>query len=311
MTVASMATPSIGSVAQTRLAGDAARTLQWLRVLGQEDGPAAVAATLDALGTLRTDLRSLRPILDKGWTVARRDGLNVVTEILSVLRRLDDQVGLLVGCGADDDARARPLLDSLLAQRAELVAPVGSALDPEMNAALALLACGREPAPLRAAAPVGDPGLPAAVLFPPMLHRRWRKLVNETPLQDLGLAGAIILAQVAVHRTAAPTTSAGTASRTGSTSAIRGSWPAENGRLSKATVWSRRWATTARADRPATSWGTSTSSPRGNRAASRGVGGGTSRGRVSSGSAARSAARPSRHLAARRQVTTSTAAGRR
>jgi len=185
MTIALMATPSIGSVAQTRLAGDAARTLQWLQVLGQEDRPAAVAATLDALGTLRTDLRSLRPILDKPWTVALRDGLDVVSEILSALRRLDDQVGLLVGCGADDDARARPLLDSLLAQRAELVASVGSALDPEMNAALAFLACGREPAPLRAAAPVGDPGLPAAVLFPPMLHRRWRKLVKETPLQDL------------------------------------------------------------------------------------------------------------------------------
>jgi hypothetical protein len=185
MTIAPMATPSIGSVAQTRLAGDAARTLQWLRVLGQEDGPAAVAATLDALGTLRTDLRSLRPILDKAWTVALRDGLNVVTEILSVLRRLDDQVGLLVGCGADDDARARPLLDSLLAERAELVASVGSALDRETGAALAFLASGRVPAPLRAAAPVGDPGLPAAVLFPPMLHRRWRKLVNETPLQDL------------------------------------------------------------------------------------------------------------------------------
>ena len=70
-------------------------------------------------------------------------------------------------------------------------------------------------------------------------------------------------------------------------------------------------ATTARAGRPATSWGTSTSSPRGSRAASCGAGGATSRGRAWSGSAARSAAPPCRHPAVRPRATTSTAAARR
>jgi 8-oxo-dGTP pyrophosphatase MutT (NUDIX family) len=185
MTIALQPTPSTGSVAQTRLAGDAARTMQWLRVLGREDGPAAVAATLDALGALRTDLRSLRPILDKDWSMALRGGLDAVSETLTAVHRLDGQVQLLVDGGATEDERARPLLDVLVRERAALVASVGSAIDPETDAALAFLASGREQAPLRAAAPVGDPGLPASVLLPPILHRRWRKLVKEAPCADL------------------------------------------------------------------------------------------------------------------------------
>lgn len=186
-------TPSTGSVAQTRLAGDAAATLQWLRVLAREDSAAAVAAALDALGALRTDLRSLRPILDKDWTVALRDGLTELTETLAAVHDLDDQMRLLIDCGATRCPPAQALLTSLAAHRHELIGAVGSAMDPETDAALAFLASGREPAPLRSGAPVGDPGLPAAVLMPPMLHRRWRKLVKETPVQDL----------VSMHRRAA------------------------------------------------------------------------------------------------------------
>ncbi|GAA3234105.1 hypothetical protein GCM10017691_30360 [Pseudonocardia petroleophila] len=176
-------TPSIGAVARTRLAGDAATVVGWLRVLAREDGPAEVAAALDALGALRTDLRSLRPVLDKGWTVALRDGLDEVTAVLARIAVLDGRVRLLAECGGSGPADA--LVASTGRERAALLETVPAALDPETGAALAFLASGREPAPLRAAAPVGDPGLPAAVLLPPMLHRRWRKLVKETPVQDL------------------------------------------------------------------------------------------------------------------------------
>jgi 8-oxo-dGTP diphosphatase len=178
-------TPSIGSVAQTRLASDAAATSQWLRVLSRENTAAEVAATVSALGALRTTLRSLRPILDKDWTVALRDGLHPVMHVLAAVHRLDGQMRLLVGCRAQESPPALALLDSLAAERAELVDTIGTAICPDTAAALAFLASGREPAPLRAAAPIGDPGLPAAVLIPPMLHRRWRKLVKETPVQDL------------------------------------------------------------------------------------------------------------------------------
>lgn len=184
-------TPSIGSLARTRLAGDAATALGWLRALRTDDGPAEVSAALDALCGLRTDLRSLRPILDKAWTVALRDGLDGVTGTLGAVHALDGQIRLLVECGPSGPAA--DLLDATAAERAALVSTVAAALDPETDAALAFLASGREPAPLRAAAPVGDPGLPAAVLLPPMLHRRWRKLVKETPVQDL----------VSMHRRAA------------------------------------------------------------------------------------------------------------
>jgi 8-oxo-dGTP pyrophosphatase MutT (NUDIX family) len=184
-------TPSTGSVARTRLAGDAATAVGWLRVLACEDGAAEVSAALDALGALRTDLRSLRPILDKDWTVALRDGLDPVTHTLGAVHALDGQIRLLVECG--ESAPAEQLLGEMAVERAELVATIAHALDPETDAALAFLASGREPAPLRAEAPVGDPGLPAAVLLPPMLHRRWRKLVKETPVQDL----------VSMHRRAA------------------------------------------------------------------------------------------------------------
>ncbi|MBW0091507.1 NUDIX hydrolase [Pseudonocardia sp. KRD-184] len=184
-------TPSTGSVARTRLAGDAATVVGRLRVLTREDGPAEVAAALDALTALRTDLRSLRPVLDKAWTVALRDGLDEPADALARVAALDGQARLLVECGAC--APARDLLAGVAAARAALVATLPALLDPETGAALAFLASGREPAPLRAAAPVGDPGLPASVLLPPMLHRRWRKLVRETPVQDL----------VAVHRRAA------------------------------------------------------------------------------------------------------------
>lgn len=176
-------TPSIGSVARTRLAGDAATVVGWLRVLTRDDGAAEVAAALDALVALRTDLRSLRPVLDKEWTVALRGGLDEVTGVLARIAALDGESRLLLECGGDGPARE--ILRATAAERAALVAAVPAALDPETGAALAFLASGREPAPLRAAAPVGDPGLPAAVLLPPMLHRRWRKLVKETPVQDL------------------------------------------------------------------------------------------------------------------------------
>lgn len=163
-------TPSIGSLARTRLAGDAATALGWLRALGTDDGPAEVSAALDALRALRTDLRSLRPILDKAWTVALRDGLDLVTGTLGAVHALDGQIRLLAECGPSGPAA--DLLDATAAERAALVSTVPAALDPETDAGLAFLASGREPAPLRAKAPVGDPGLPAAVLLPPMLHRR-------------------------------------------------------------------------------------------------------------------------------------------
>lgn len=245
-------TPSIGAVARTRLAGDAATVVGWLRVLTRDDGPAEVAAALDALGALRTDLRSLRPVLDKAWTVALRDGLDEVTTALARIAALDGQLRLLAECGPAD-----AIADGMTRERAALLEAVPTALDPETGAALAFLASGREPAPLRAAAPVGDPGLPAAVLLPPMLHRRWRKLVKETPVQDLESlhrrAGELIVVVEVAARLEFPViglwpaadalrTAAAAALRVGAAHELKERMPAcatrrELGRVVKRRVW--------------------------------------------------------------------------
>ncbi|MBW0118355.1 hypothetical protein, partial [Pseudonocardia abyssalis] len=138
MTRALPLTPSIGSVARTRLAGDAATVVGWLRVLNGEDGPAEVAAALDALGALRTDLRSLRPILDKAWTVALRDGLDEVTTTLARIAALDGQARLLAECAGSAPADA--IVGATAHERAALLGTVPTALDPETGAALAFLA---------------------------------------------------------------------------------------------------------------------------------------------------------------------------
>lgn len=116
------ATPSTATVARTRLAGDAATVVGWLRVLMRDDGPAEISAALDALGALRTGLRSLRPILDKAWTVALRDGLDLVTGTLGAVHALDGQMRLLVECGPSGPAA--DLLAKTAAERAALVSTV-------------------------------------------------------------------------------------------------------------------------------------------------------------------------------------------
>jgi 8-oxo-dGTP diphosphatase len=172
-------------------------------VLRHDAGAAEVAASLGAINALRTDLRSLRPILDKEWSVGLRGGLDAVTETLAAVHRIDGQMRLLLDCRAETSAASLAVLDSLALDRTELIA-TDAAMDPETSAGLEFLASGRQPAPLRAAAPVGDPGLPAAVLLPPMLHRRWRKLVKETPVQDLEsmhrrAAELLVVIEVATH----------------------------------------------------------------------------------------------------------------
>jgi hypothetical protein len=172
-------------VAQTSLTAHAASVVARLRALTRDPGAAEVAATIAALSVLRTELRSFRPILDKRWTVALRDGLDEVTAVLATVNRLDDQLRLLVECRAETSAAAMELLDRLARQRGALAATLAEAIDAKTEAALGLLASGREPAPLRPGAPVGDPALPATVLLPSMLYRRWRKLVKETPVHDV------------------------------------------------------------------------------------------------------------------------------
>jgi hypothetical protein len=107
------------------VAGDAAATTQGLRVLSREDTAAEVAATVSALGALRT---TLRPILDKDWTVALRDGLDPVTQVLAAVHRIDGQ--MLVGCRAQESPPALTLLDSLRTTPAHRDRPRARAATP-------------------------------------------------------------------------------------------------------------------------------------------------------------------------------------
>lgn len=183
--VTATAMVSAGSVAQTLLAGHAGAVIARLRVLHRDPGADEVATAIAALGVLRTELRSLRPILDKRWTVALRDGLDEVAAVLAAVHHLDEQQRLLVECGAETSTAAMQLRDRFARRRGALAATLRRAIDPRTAATLDLLAFGREPAPLRTDAPVGDPALPAAVLLPSMLHRRWRKLAKQTPTDDV------------------------------------------------------------------------------------------------------------------------------
>ncbi|MBP2370592.1 NUDIX hydrolase [Pseudonocardia parietis] len=180
--------PGTGPLAAARLAGSAATAACWLRALAGPGGddPASVAAVVDALGTLRTELRSLRPLLDKEHAVRVRAATDVPARALAARHDLDLRIALLDGVA--DDPEARVLRAALVRTRRRSLLGV---LDAGLAADLGALAAGR--VPLRAGAPLGDPALPASVLLPPLLHRRLRKLVRDTDPCDAG----------AVHRRAA------------------------------------------------------------------------------------------------------------
>ena len=182
------APPGAGPLAVARLAGSAATAACWLRAVAVpgRDDPGAVAAALDALGTLRTELRSLRPLLDKDTVVRIRAATDAPARALAARHDLDVRIALLDGVADDPEAR---VLRSALRRSRRREAPVVA--DAGLLADLAALAAGR--VAVRAGAPLGDPALPTTVLLPPLLHRRVRKLVRDT---DPGDAGA-------VHRRAA------------------------------------------------------------------------------------------------------------
>ncbi|MEU6699557.1 NUDIX hydrolase [Pseudonocardia sp. NPDC046786] len=168
--------PGTGALARARLAGSAAAAACWLRAVGEPGGgdPAPVAAALDALGTLRTELRSLRPLLDRGYAVRVRAVTDAPARALAVRHDLDHRIVLLDAVTGDPEAGV--LRDQLV--RARRRAPL-AVLDEGLRSDLDELAAGR--IPLRTDAPLGDPELPASVLLPPLLHRRFRKLVRTAP----------------------------------------------------------------------------------------------------------------------------------
>ncbi|WP_143105309.1 NUDIX hydrolase [Pseudonocardia ammonioxydans] len=175
--------PGTGPLAVARLAGSAATAACWLRAVagpGRGD-PGSVAAALDALGTLRTELRSLRPLLDKDTVVRIRAATDAPARALAARHDLDVRIALLDGVAGDPEAR---VLRSALRRARRRAAPVVA--DAGLAADLAALAAGR--LAVRAGASLGDPALPATVLLPPLLHRRVRKLVRDT---DPGDAGAV------------------------------------------------------------------------------------------------------------------------
>jgi 8-oxo-dGTP pyrophosphatase MutT (NUDIX family) len=195
--------PATGPLARARLAGSAATAASWVRTVARsaEPAPAAVAAALDALGTLRTELRSLRPLLDREHAVRCRAATDAPARALAARHALDVRIGLLDGVAGDAEARVRrdalrrlrrrtPLI---LAGRDPAVGPGGPVGPVHLGFLDDLddLVAGR--IPLRDGAPLGDPGLPATVLLPPLLHRRFRKLTRDTDPRDAG----------AVHRRAA------------------------------------------------------------------------------------------------------------
>lgn len=175
--------PSAGAVAQTTLAADAADVLQWLRMVSTSPDAAVVAAAVDALRRLRTGLRSLRPILDRDWTVHLRADLEPVQEFLSAVLRLDDEVRLLAQPSVDD--QRTEVVQRITTPREPLLAMALAAFTAATRQTLVALADGSTPAPLRTAAPIGQAHQPAAHVLPAMLHRRWRKIVRETGPNDL------------------------------------------------------------------------------------------------------------------------------
>ncbi|MGH3565451.1 MAG: NUDIX hydrolase [Pseudonocardia sp.] len=175
-------------MARTVLTADSAAVLDWLRIPTDGIGEDEVTAGLGALDALRTDLRSLRPVLHKEWTVEVRTGLDAVRATLDAVRRLDRQVQLLIECRAEATVSAGGVLEDLRAGRTALVSSVGPSVCASTRAQLTVLASGRRPAPLRTAAPAGDAHLPAAFVLPAMLARRWRKLIRDTAVDDLTTA---------------------------------------------------------------------------------------------------------------------------
>lgn len=182
--------PPTGCLARARLAGSAATAGYWLRAAAGPGppGPGTVAAALDALGVLRTELRSLRPLLDKDRAVRVRAATDAPARGLAATHDLDHRIALLDGPGPAADPEAR-VLRAALARTRRRAAP--AVPDAGLLADLDELAAGR--LALRAGAPLGDPELAASVLLPPLLHRRFRKLVRDTDPADAG----------AVHRRAA------------------------------------------------------------------------------------------------------------
>lgn len=180
---ASKLAPTSGALAQASLAADAAEVLNWTRLVTGSPGVAEVSATAGALRRLRTDLRTLRPILDRGWSVQLRAQLEEPQEYLSAVQRLDDEVRLL------GDPTAEPvtaeIIEKLTSPREPLLAMAAQAIEPATQQTLIGLADGSGPAPLRTAAPIGDAHEPATYVLPAMLHRRWRKLLKETEQADL------------------------------------------------------------------------------------------------------------------------------
>jgi len=180
---ASKQAPTSGALAQASLAADAAEALQWTRLVTVSPGVAEVSATVDALRRLRTDLRTLRPILDRAWSVQLRAQLEEPQEYLSAVQRLDEEIRLL------GDPTVAPvaveLIEKLTSPRQPLLAMAAQALEPATKQALVGLADGSGPAPLRTAAPFGDAHQPATYVLPAMLHRRWRKILKETEPADL------------------------------------------------------------------------------------------------------------------------------
>jgi 8-oxo-dGTP pyrophosphatase MutT (NUDIX family) len=182
MTTPLLATAPAGAVARARLAARSATALHWLGAAACGAGAAEVAAADDALLALRTELRSLRPLLDRDWTVGLRTGLDRVAAVVQEVRHDDERLRLLHECGAD---AGEPVPAGVADHRAERALALRTALGPATRARLALLASGGSPAPLRTPEPPGDAHLPAAFVLPPMLRRRWRKLVRETSPGEL------------------------------------------------------------------------------------------------------------------------------
>ncbi len=181
--LASGAIPTAGAVAQTSLAADAAAVLQWRKLVAVNPGAAEVSATVDAIRRLRTDLRSLRPILDRNWSLRLRDALEPAQELLAAVLRLEDELRLL-GEPTGEPVVAE-VMERISAPREPLLAMASAAIHPTTLTTLEALAAGRVPAPLRTAAPIGEAHQPADFVLPAILHRAWRKILKETERNDL------------------------------------------------------------------------------------------------------------------------------
>jgi CHAD domain-containing protein len=128
-----------------------------------------------AVRRLRSDLRTLRPLLERAWADGLSDAMRPLAASLGAVRDLDVLVERLDGHGADLEADLRPLTGGLRELRdIGRAALIESLTSPDHAVLVArIVAAAREPR----LAPTAD--VAAADVVPTIVTAAWRKLARR------------------------------------------------------------------------------------------------------------------------------------